>query len=185
MNFGRNVFAMVNTVLVVDDKAENRAAAKQAFLKIFPEKIVLEASSAQEAKEAIINHASEIDLVMSDMQMEETLSGFYVAFEAWSRYIPAVVVTAGDHHGSYVTASSFCNPEENGGLYHAKPARKDDCEIWKNIIRGIEKNNNLSLRVALAARKESPEKVFYSQEAGEILARVTCSGMGNIRDCKV
>lgn len=185
MNIEKNVFEMVKTILVVDDKAENRAAAREAIREIFPEKTVMEASSAQEAKEIIANRANEIDLVLSDMQMEEVLSGFYVAFEAWSRYIPAVVVTAGDHHGSYVTASRFCNPEENGGLYAAKPARKDDCEIWKDILRGIEKRNSLSLRVALAVREEAPEKMFYNKDAGEVLARLTCSGMGNIRECRV
>lgn len=185
MNIDNNFFDGVGTVLVVDDKVENCVAAREAIHDIFPDKRVLQASSAKEAKKLIANNNHGIDFVLSDMQMEERYSGFYVAHEAWSRYIPTVVVTAGDHHGSFVLASNFCNPNGDSGTYYANSAQKDDKESWKNIIRGIEKHNSLSLRVALIVRERANGKKCYDREMGEILARLTCTGMGNLRECSV
>ena len=185
MDLEKNIFLAISTVLIVDDKPKNLLAAKEALQDIFPAIKTLEAASAVQAIEIIANQGTEIDLVLSDMEMEELLSGFYVAFEAWSNYIPTVVVTAGDHHGAYVVASSWSNPKDDGStLYHIKPAQKDDKEVWKKIIRGIEKNDNFALRVALYVREEKGG-TFYNKDAGEILARLTCTQMGNIRDCKV
>lgn len=183
--FEKNIFEMVETFLIVDDKEENRKAFKKAVREIFPDKKVLEASSAKKAKEVIAENSDAIDFVLSDMQMEEDVSGFYVAFEAWSWFIPAVVVTAGDHHGAYVTASVLCNSEIGEHNLSIKPATKDDAEVWKSIIRGTEKRNGPSIQAALYVRSKEKGKSLYSRDAGELMAHMVCSGMGDFRNCQI
>ncbi|MBP7708523.1 response regulator [Candidatus Pacearchaeota archaeon] len=85
-------------ILIADDKEENRNAARQA---------IPNATVVSSAKEAIAQLTSQqYDLVITDMQMEENLSGLSVVREAMKKATVSYVLShLGQDHGKQSTGA--------------------------------------------------------------------------------
>ncbi len=123
-------------ILIVDDREENRSAARIAMP---------DAHFASSASEAIAKLNSEkYDLVITDMQMEHKLAGLEVVRESLKRQILSYVLTSGGRgHG---------NEKNNGNdITQLEPycesimydGRKAVPQVWKTALERIKNPNQL------------------------------------------
>lgn len=123
-------------ILIVDDREENRTAARIAMPNAY---------IAGSASEAIAKLGSEqYDLVITDMQMEHELAGLDVVKESLKRQTPCYVLTSGGRgHG---------NEKNNGNdITEMKPycesilydGRKAIPAVWKIALGKIKNPNEL------------------------------------------
>ena len=81
--------AEIKNIAVVDDSEENRVAAANAIAEVLPSAHISMYSSATEFIRALGNNPTdEIDIVLSDMKMEDENAGQRVAAAAWSPNTP-------------------------------------------------------------------------------------------------
>ena len=103
-------------VLVIDDNEDNLALARHLLQ---PQHQLVTACGFEQGMKALEN--GEFDAVLSDMEMpankrypslsfsstrlgEDYGYGFFSVFEVTSRGLPIAVVTAGNHHSSWISA---------------------------------------------------------------------------------
>jgi CheY-like chemotaxis protein len=124
----------IKVVAIADDMEENRSAAVSAAQEIFPDAEVRTYSAASEIISAMRESGGipDIDLVLTDMNMEEELSGLKVAQECATWWIPCIPVTGGikTHTTDQVRAGGGY-PNEDIVIH----GEKDDPEIWKFVLR--------------------------------------------------
>ena len=146
----------VRVIAVVDDLVENRYAATIAVMETVPNVSVLCFKSAGEAIQALKSNASLIDLVLTDMKMEDEKAGYRVVHEAWAWNIPATIISGGyKDHGKECVQLSY--PRKNF------PGNKNDPEVWRLILgkvfSGDHPNNALLMALHLGKRAE-PDHEF-------------------------
>lgn len=163
---------MVKAIAVVDDMVQNRQAAISAINEKLPGVAVYQFSSATEFLAALNGLTSEIDLVLSDMNMEEEDSGYQVTCAAWSWGIPATIVTAGITHHDH---------REAKGVFLRCPREtflgdKSDPIVWSRILDSIfsDRSADNSIITALRIIGIVGKKVQPDLEYGRVCAAAIC-----------
>lgn len=124
---------LVKNIAVVDDLTKNREGAVGAINEKLPGVVVHQFSSAREFLAALEGLVPKIDLVLSDMNMEDEDAGYRVVDAAWSWGIPATIVTAG--------MTNHDHRQVNGVFLRCPRATflgsKSDPMIWEEILEVI------------------------------------------------
>ncbi len=156
MNDNTELMNKVRVIAVVDDLAENRHAATIAIMETLPNVSVLRFVSAEEAITVLKSNSSLIDLVLTDMKMEDDQAGFRVALEAWAWNIPVTIVSGGfKGHGKDYIRLGY--PSETF------PGDKNDPEVWKLILEKVfsgDSNTNALLTALRLGKKAVPNYEF-------------------------
>jgi CheY-like chemotaxis protein len=162
------LMSKVRVIAIVDDHVENRNAATIAVFETLLNVSVLRFESAEEAIAALRSHASLIDLVLTDMEMEDDQAGYRVAHEAWAWNIPATIISGGHKgHGKEYVRLSY--PTENF------PGDKKDPEVWKLILANVfsgDRINNALFTALHLGKKAKPDYGF-----AVTLAQVIAAGL--------
>ena len=148
----------IKNIAVVDDRKANRVAAAKAIAKVLPSARVRLYSSAAEFIAALEEtNVSEIDLVLSDMKMEDEKAGYLVAVAAWSWNIPTFIVSGGqkDHGRDTVVVGSFL--PQKGSFF----GEKDDHLVWSKILGAVMKNS--WFRTAVSMGKFEARNAKYGE----------------------
>src|SRR3989344_4304392 len=122
------MYTNVKRVAVVDDQPKNLAAAKLALEMKLPGVAVTCFSSEAEIILAI-KRGLDVELIISDMKMEDKHSGYRVAVAGWSLNIPTAVVSGGPDHGTHYVYLGY--------PYYRLPGDKDQVELWCGIIEKL------------------------------------------------
>jgi len=118
-------------IAVVDDLPENREAGAEALKEIFPSAEVVVYASAKEIITELKKGVSDIDLIFTDMNMEEKDSGFKVATESWGWMIPCIPVSGGIK--THTTDQVAVGSDGQGNIHiHGEKSEKS---IWIEVIR--------------------------------------------------
>ncbi len=153
----------IRNFAVVDDAEENRNAAKQACTELYPQATIHQFSSGREFIKSLKN-GLDVDLVLSDMSMEERHSRYVVAIESWARGIPAVIVSGGINHGKDYVLVGY--PELRLG------GTKNSPLVWGEILNHVlsqeESMNGVAFQLGQGVRRSVPDYNF-----GEVCAVVT------------
>lgn len=152
-----------HSIAVVDDKVENLQAASAAIAEMFPSSQVHLFSSAAEIIAALKAQSIEIDLVLTDLEMEDRHAGHRVAVEAWAWNIPATIITGGHGHGTdYVTISY---PRQSLSMLNKATPR-----AWKAILQSVV-SGDISSNGLLTA-KSLGKRTVPNYEVGKVCAVV-------------
>jgi len=123
----------IDRLLVVDDRRENIAAAKEFFSTL--ENVLIEyASSARQAIEMIREayNTRPYRMVLTDLQMEENTSGALVAWTGFQHQAYSIIVTGrgspNNHHGP----STLILPHMT-----SVSGMKDDPKVWEKIWQTV------------------------------------------------
>lgn len=161
----------IKSVAVVDDLAENRLAAQKAIVEVLPNAEVWLFSSAKDAIAVIEAKSPEIDLVLSDLNMEDHLSGYRVACAAWSWNIPTVIVSGGiKTHTTDQVVVGYPSAHFHG--------EKDDPSLWKKVLEVIlsgDRTNN-GIITALSLGKRTKPSAEYGQTCAAVSLPMDRSG---------
>lgn len=137
----------IRNIVIVDDREENRVAAAAGIVKVLPSANVRMYPSAAEFISSLgDNPTDDIDIVLSDMKMEDENAGRRVAIAAWSWNIPTVIVSGGgkDHGRSYIVVSfPLC-----GRIF----GEKDQPQVWSDILFQVLKNGTIQRAVRWGKR---------------------------------
>ena len=122
-------------IWIADDKPENLAAAR-LLAKTMPE-VRFTFFSSEDAvmgalleSEIVEQRPAEVDLVLTDLCMENKESGEWVYSAFASRGIPAVVITDYEHHGEKIDLYSPITRIEVQGL----EGSKEDVSTWEKAF---------------------------------------------------
>lgn len=164
----QKLLAGLKKISVVDDLQENRQAAAIALEKVFPTAEVLTYSSTAE----IIIHLyskPDIDLIFSDMKMEEQNSGFKVACAALAWQVPCVIVSGG------IKSHSVDQVAVGGGFTSNIYGEKSDSRVWEKIITSVvekEYRVNTVMKMLHYGKKDFPHYKY-----GRVCAAIACNGI--------
>ena len=160
---------MFENIAVADDSAANRDAAVKAIVDILPSATVHLFSSGGDIIAALKNGSPKIDLVLTDMKMEDEMAGYRVAVESWSRNIPATIISGGRKtHTTNQVVVGYPRAYFYG--------EKDNPDIWKSALGTVFSGgvtDNAILMAAKIGRRETPD-----YEHGR-----TCAAVIVIRSC--
>lgn len=144
---------MFENIAVVDDTAANREAAAKAIADIIPSATVHLFSSGSEIITALKNGSPKIDLVLTDMKMENEIAGYRVAIESWSWNVPATIISGGfKTHTTDQVVVGYPRSYFYG--------EKDNPDVWKSILGkvfGGSATDNAILTAAKLGRRETPD----------------------------
>lgn len=126
----------IKDILVVDDNDENIKAAEECFSKLKEAGLNLNVDYTNSEKCAIdLIKKKDYSLVITDLEMEEKLSGINVVSAATKNAIPAYIVTGYDPYGSHRRLSIL-------PLYEGKNEKGEKIPIIE--YRGESKTNSNS-----------------------------------------
>ena len=163
----------IERLLIADDTPENLDAAKKYFSTINLKTDY--AKSEEEAKEMIISQfetGEKYDFVITDLEMEDRISGCNVLSQAYKYGAEGTIATGRDYHkpdsaghGPYTSVYSIrSKPAESLTV----KAKKTKPEVWKKILDGsleLVKNNSGLLKLAISKNKALFSKIPLSDEA--------------------
>ncbi|MEY2640732.1 MAG: hypothetical protein RL150_125 [Candidatus Parcubacteria bacterium] len=146
-------------IFVVDDKPENRAAARAALTDMAPNAMVTEFSNAAEIIAALCEPSPENplpDFIFSDMCMEDQLSGWSVAVAGGAWSIPVNVVSGGHQgHGGDSVMLGYPNELITGS--------KADPDLWRTVITMTFAGDHISnalLMMLKLGKRDTPDETL-------------------------
>lgn len=117
-------------IAIVDDALENISAAKKACERLSGIDFIF-CQSAAEIISVISEDANSIDLIITDLQMEEDQSGLEVVEAGFNRGIFVVVASGGYQHNNMPMVR--LSPD----ILLAHEGAKDSPDTWLNIFDAI------------------------------------------------
>lgn len=154
----------IKVIAIVDDLEENRSAAQIAVQNIFPDTEVRIFSSEKEIISAMqaSNEIPYIDLVLTDMSMEEKYSGVHVAQECATWFIPCIPVTGGvKTHTTDQVLAGGAFPSESIIIH----GEKDNYKVWEIILKKslLEQDfSNALIKMLYYGKREQDESLRVS-----------------------
>lgn len=154
----------IKVIAIVDDVEENRNAAQIAVKNIFPDTEVRIFSSEKEIISAMqaSDEIPDIDLVLSDMRMEDRYSGVHVAQECMTWFIPCIPVTGGiKTHTTDQILAGGAFPNESIIIH----GEKDDYKVWEIVLKKslLEQDfSNALIKMLYYGKREQDESLRVS-----------------------
>ncbi len=120
-----------NHIIIVDNTQANIDAAKIAISDLLGIDFTFY-NSARDVLQAISRNPDDIDLIITDMSMEENMSGLNVVEAGFNQIIPVIVVSGGFQHAnsSQIRLSPDIRPSALNG-------DKRLPKTWKEILNTI------------------------------------------------
>lgn len=169
-------FSGVKKIAIVDDLEENRQAGLEAIKHTFPSvKVILFSSAAEISAILGQENTPDVDLVFTDMDMEEEFLGFQVAQQALAWQIPCIPVSGGfqTHSTDQVIVGGFEN--HRAGEAEMILGSKASTHTWKQIIQRVttgDRRSNHVLKMLHYGKFTAPD-----YEYGETCAGVVCGSI--------
>ncbi len=154
----------IKIIAIVDDLEENRSAAQIAVQNIFPDAKVRIFSSEKEIISAmqVSGKIPNIDLVLTDMSMEDKYSGVRVAQECITWFIPCIPITGGiKTHTTDQVLAGGAFPNESIIIH----GEKDDYKVWEIVLRKslLEQDfNNVLIKMLYYGKRSQDETLRAS-----------------------
>jgi len=162
----------IKSIAIVAYSREIRKVGAEALQEYFPSAKVSEYFSEKDIMSSLKNSCpSDIDLIFTDMSMEESLSGYYVALESWAWNIPCIPVfemlkphATEDHAQVYI--AGFQEP-----IYGTKKNKNTWLEIIRIVMEKEYKKNTILKTL------DSPKNTTPNYDRGKIVAFFLCDNI--------
>ena len=116
----------IRTILIVDDGEENLQAARE-LADLLPSLNFEFCASGSEAIALLSCRCEEIDLILTDLEMESKTAGLDVLQFAWTNLVPAIVVSGGFMHQNRQNVLAF---PDLGGF----EGEKTNVTVWSEML---------------------------------------------------